>query len=192
MVTERCDGYLDCSDSSDERNCTGKQQPSPISQALLCVSTQRCSPGYVTFHSQHPRCICLPLVVQATSLLIYNQLGQTSRPDSTLDNLSSGSLKHRKNNFRMGRSKAVYFTWATGEAIVSSSVTLCKVTLGAMAHALLPSLVLPCWSLVAQQREAGRTHAAARPGQITAINRCLWPAMRFLPNCLWVCASIRF
>lgn len=51
------------------------------------------------------------------------------------DNLSSsedGSLRHRKkkNHFRMDRSKAVYFTWPTGEARVSHSALLCKVTLG--------------------------------------------------------------
>lgn len=61
----------------------------------------------------------------------------------------------------MGRSKAVYFPWPTGEAVVSSSVVLCKVTLGAVARALLPSLVLPRWPLVAPQRQAGRTQQPA-------------------------------
>jgi len=84
MATERCDGYLDCSDSSDERNCTGKQQPGPVSHALICASTRNCSPEHVAVHSQRPRRICLSSVAQVTPSPIYNQLGQTSRPVSTL------------------------------------------------------------------------------------------------------------
>lgn len=52
----------------------------------------------------------------------------------------------QKNNFR---SNAVYFTQPTGEEIVSSSVPLCKVALGAVACAPQPSLVLPRWPLAA-------------------------------------------
>lgn len=122
LLTERCDGYLDCSDSSDERNCTGKQR--------LCHPSLLLS--WMCDLSLPASLIYLPLLSCLNYLLTHLSPAGTNFPAaSTLTICLPAALdteKKKKYHFRMDRSKAVYLTQPTGEARVSCSALLCKVT----------------------------------------------------------------
>lgn len=146
LLTERCDGYLDCSDSSDERNCTGEQQPCPIPHSLSHTELL----FWICDLSLPTALIYLPLLTCPSFLFTHLSPAGTNFPAASTLTIcllvaSDTAKKKKKNHFRMDRSKAVYFTQPTGEAGVSCSPLLCKVTLGDVAGALLPSLAVPHW-----------------------------------------------